>query len=108
MSVIYRSIKVNGKVYTLSPFDAIPPHWISPSGSLGTFNTQSPINIKLLAGKAKTYIRRSGSLPSGLTLDRYNGSITGNTNDLGTYTFSVQITNNFGYVSQEFSITISS
>ena len=65
------------------------PSWTTASGTLGTFNAGSSINIQLSAtdpdGQTVTYTISSGSLPSGVSMSS-SGNITGTAPDLATQT----------------------
>ena len=69
------------------------PIWVTPAGSLGTFNINSPVSLQLSVTDDEsnpiTYSVTSGSLPSGLSLSS-TGLISGTNNALtGTYSFTV-------------------
>jgi len=87
------------------------PAWQTASGSLGTYNDGSSINISLSAtdtSDSVTYALSSGSLPSGLTLSS-SGVIFGTAPETsGTSTFTVSASDGLNSILREFSITINS
>ena len=88
------------------------PIWSTSSGSLGSFNSGSSINLTLSATDVSdtvTYSLASGSsLPSGITLNSTTGVISGTLSSVSTdatYTFIVNANDGVNAVSRSFSIT---
>jgi hypothetical protein len=103
-AVIYRSFSmtVNNNINE-------PPVWTTAAGSLGGFNTDTSINITLVATDQNsdtiTYATTSGALPTGLTLSSA-GALTGSTSQTGTFNFTVTATDtNSGTTARAFTIT---
>jgi hypothetical protein len=92
------------------------PNWVTASGSIGTVNYASSVNLSVSAsdsdaGASILYSLISGSLPSGVNLNTSTGSITGTAPSPAsdtTYTFSLRATDNAGNTSgdRSFSITV--
>lgn len=94
----------------------VAPSWVTASGSLGSVNYASSVNLSVSASDADvsssiTYSLISGSLPPGVNLNTSTGSITGTapspTSDT-TYTFTLRATDNAGNTAgdRSFSITV--
>jgi len=90
------------------------PSWVTPSGSLGTFNEQVSISLTAISatdpeGTTITYSLASGStLPSGVTLNSSTGVISGTLPDIATnttYTFTINASDGTNLVPRSFSIT---
>lgn len=93
----------------------LPPTWVTPAGSLGSFPATNPLSIQLSATPSLpsvniTYTLLSGSLPSGVTMTE-DGLITGTptlvTQEV-TSTFAIRATDNYQNIKDRtFSISIS-
>jgi len=90
------------------------PIWVTPSGSLGTFNEQVSISLSALsATDAESspiiYSLASGSsLPAGVTLNLSTGVISGTLPDVTsttTYTFTINASDGANIIPRTFSIT---
>ena len=88
------------------------PIWVTSSGSLGTFNEGSSLNLTLEATDVSdtvSYALNSGSsLPSGITLNSSTGVISGTLPDISTdttYSFTINASDGINIVSRSFSIT---
>ena len=90
------------------------PIWVTPSGSLGSFN--QPVSITLSALSATdaesspiTYSVASGSsLPSGISLNSSTGVISGNLPTISsttTYTFTINASDGANVIPRTFNIT---
>jgi len=77
----------------------------------GTYNVVYPGSSVTATGGAGglTYAVTSGSLPNGLGLNTSSGAITGTTTAVGTFTFKVTASDNFGdtMVSPQYTIVVS-
>jgi len=90
------------------------PVWQQSSGSLGTFNEGSSVNISALATDPESlplvFSLASGTLPSGLSLNSSTGTITGTLNGVAantTYTFTISVTDSENTtLSRSFNITV--
>lgn len=90
------------------------PVWVTPAGSLGTFDEQVSISLSATTtdsdSSSITYALANGSsLPSGITLSS-NGLISGTLPDITsttTYTFTVNATDGLNTIPRTFSITSS-
>jgi hypothetical protein len=77
----------------------IRPSWITPAGSLGSFEQGSPLAITFTASNTNIIELISGSFPSGLRLDEENKILEGVPVDIGiakTYDFVLRASNNTG------------
>ena len=89
------------------------PSWSTSSGSLGSFNNYSTINVSATAtdsdGDTVSYSVQSGSIPAGLSLNSSTGAITGTptavTNST-TSSFTLRATAGSKIVDRQFSIVI--
>ena len=92
----------------------IAPIWLTPEGSLGSFNEASPLIIALSAKDADddpiTFSLTSGGLPPGLILDETFGIISGTPAQVISDTesfFTITVTDSGGkFASCDFSLTI--
>ena len=88
------------------------PEWVTPAGSIGEQYTGQGFTFQLQAvdpnNNIETYTITSGSLPSGLVMNPYSGTITGTITDIaGVKTFTVTITDATNLTSaRTFSITV--
>jgi hypothetical protein len=88
------------------------PVWVTSTGSLGTYNSNSSITVPALSATDSsdtvTYAVASGSaLPTGLTLNSNTGVISGTLPTVSidtTYTFVINATDGINYVPREFSL----
>jgi hypothetical protein len=91
----------------------VSPTWSTASGTLGTFDEGSSINVTVTAtdadGDTIVYSVLSGTLPTGLSLNSSTGAITGtagNINSDTTSSFTLRATANSKTADRAFSITI--
>lgn len=90
--------------------DSDAPIWVTSAGVLGSYKKGEKVNIKLTAydpnDNPYKYVLVTGKLPDGLTLAAATGRITGTliTTYVGTWAFSIGITNNKQRVDRQFSI----
>ena len=75
-----------------------------PDGEVGTVYSQT---LTATGDPTITWNVTSGTLPAGLTLDTYTGTISGTPTTANTYSFTVTATNASGSDSKDLSITIS-
>ena len=74
-----------------------------PNGINGTTYTQT---IKASGTKDITWSKVSGTIPTGLSLKKSSGKITGTPTKDGTFTFKLRATNDYGQADKTFTITI--
>jgi hypothetical protein len=103
--VVYRS-------FSLTVLNNInePPTWSTAAGNLGAFDTDSTINIGLLATDQNsdtiTYSLVSGALPTGVSLS--GNTISGSTGSVGTFNFTIRASDtNSGTTDRAFSFSTS-
>lgn len=71
-----------------------------PDGDLNSFYR---ISLIVSGGSAPlNYSVRNGTLPSGLTVDSKTGLLTGTPTTVGTYTFTLQVSDSTGAISSQF------
>lgn len=86
------------------------PVWNTPSGSIGTVQEQSSVNISVSATDpdGTSIIYSSSDLPSWLSLNSSSGALTGVAPDISsdtTYSFSITASDGVNSSSRSFSIT---
>lgn len=72
----------------------------------GTVNEEYSQTLAATGSDTITWSVDSGSLPTGLSLDRSTGTITGTPTTEGTSTFTVKAKNSYGSDSKEYTLTI--
>ena len=72
----------------------------------GTVNEEYSQPLAATGSDTITWSVTSGSLPTGLSLDRSTGTITGTPTTEGTSTFTVKAENSYGSDSKEYTLTI--
>ena len=72
----------------------------------GTVNEEYSQTLAATGSDTITWSVASGSLPTGLSLDRSTGTITGTPTTEGTSTFTVKAENSYGSDSKEYTLTI--
>jgi len=88
------------------------PTWANASGTLGTFNEDTDNTIVVVATHPNlpvTYALVSGSLPSGMSLDGFAGTISGHFDRVAastTYNFTLQAICDEGTTNRAFSIRV--
>ena len=94
---------------TFSFISNAAPVWTTASGSLGSFNELSSLNVSVAATDATeslSYSLASGSsLPSGVSLNSSTGAITGTVPSNTTYTFTINASDGINTVARQFSFT---
>ena len=88
------------------------PAWNTNSGSLGSSNYNTNINVTPTAtdpeGETVTYAIQSGAIPTGTSLNTSTGAITGDpANSASTYNFTLRATSSSGTADRAFSYTVS-
>jgi len=88
----------------------VPPTINTPSDGLpiGTVNWTYGHNfvINAIGSRPMTWTIIDGAIPPGLTLNPSLGSFTGTPTAAGEFEFTLQVSNNFGYATQTFSLTV--
>jgi hypothetical protein len=91
-----------------------PPVWTTSAGNLATQNTNSPVNVVVVATAAQggtiTYSIPSGSaLPTGLSINSSTGAITGTPSvydNTTPFSFAIRASDGSRYTDRTFSITL--
>ncbi|MGA1813680.1 Ig domain-containing protein [Frondihabitans sp. 4ASC-45] len=83
-----------------------PPKVITASVNEGTVGKKYSQSIAATGEGTLSYTMSVGALPSGLTLDRATGAITGTPTQGGTSTFTVTVVNAFGSASKTYTTTV--
>jgi hypothetical protein len=89
------------------------PTWNTPAGTIGSFPSLQTVSASVSAtdpdGSALSYTLSSGSLPSGVTLNSSNGSITGTppaSSSTTIYNFSVTASDGVNSSTRSFSLSV--
>ena len=94
----------NKAAYTAAKFDPVITTTSLPSGTAGTYYSQS---LAASGGTPITWSLETGSsLPGGLSLSSYYGTISGTPTQAGTFTFTVKAANGLGSDTKNLSITV--
>jgi hypothetical protein len=88
----------------------VPPTWVTPAGSLGTFADGDPVSVfvQATAVDAQGYSLVRGALPPGLQLNGATGEISGtaeHTPTSPTFAFAIRALLDGGFLDRNFSLT---